>query len=684
MTNTLKSISRTLMIPLALATLLILATSAAGQNPAGGLNLPVVQDWSTHHVVFSDPGKEIDAIRSGNYERWLKIVNDPRYIMQQQRRSVQAGAGVTPEEPLPATVESRVDATPDPLTSGHQYGPQALANEMTLEDRDALRGGNRNVPGGLVRALIPPSGPAADSGTIPIDPLPNRMKNDWSENMGSGGTVGLGDFPATFSTGSGTSCADFAVFNTGLTGSSTQASIIGYQNLYSSHCSPSPQTYWAYNTGGTITNGIDLSLDGSQVGFVQAPTSGNPVLVLLKWASCSTCSITAPVTPTTVSNANYRNSCTPLPCMTTITFSGTMLSDTYSFPYYDYGSDTIYVGDDQGHLHKFTGVFLGTPAEVTTSPWPVTVNAESNGDSALGSPVYDSASGNIFVGDYLLNTLPNCAPGVNTGIGTCGYLYSVNSSGTPVHQSAQLDYNIGVLDSPLVDSSGGLVYAFAGDDGSTNCTVSGVAQPCAGVFQFSTTFGAGATGTEAKVGAGYEFMMSGAFDNEYLTSMDPPTGHLYVVGNTGPVDNTVYQILISSGAMSTVTTGPEVATNYDNGYYAAGLQVTEFYNTGTSTDNIFLSVLAFGTPTSDCNGTFGVGLNNGCVMGFNLNGFSGSSTPTGGLSEAGGTSGIVVDNGTSGGNIYFSTLLNSGTLNETCGTSGGTGGCAVQTGQTAP
>ncbi|MGA2359654.1 MAG: hypothetical protein ABSF66_11685 [Terriglobales bacterium] len=43
-----------------------------------------------------------------------------------------------------------------------------------------------------------------------------------------------------------------------------------------------------------------------------------------------------------------------------------------------------------------------------------------------------------------------------------------------------------------------------------------------------------------------------------------------------------------------------------------------------------------------------------------------------------GTSGIVVDNGATGAqNIYFSTLLN-----QTC--TGGTGGCAIQTSQSAP
>jgi hypothetical protein len=119
-----------------------------------------------------------------------------------------------------------------------------------------------------------------------------------------------------------------------------------------------------------------------------------------------------------------------------------------------------------------------------------------------------------------------------------------------------------------------------------------------------------------------------------------------------------------------------VSTNYTNGYYAAGLQVAEFY-TGTF-DYIFLSVLAYGVPA----GCTAPSLSNGCVIGYDVNSgtISGSTTPTGAAPAEGGTSGIVVDNGTSGAqNIYFSTLLN-----QTCTTSGGTGGCAIQTSQSAP
>ena len=78
----------------------------------------------------------------------------------------------------------------------------------------------------------------------------------------------------------------------------------------------------------------------------------------------------------TVANGSYR-ACTA-PCMTTIAFNGTP-NDTNSSPYYVFSgpdADAIFVGDSTGKLHKFTGVFNGTPAEVTTGGFPVTAAIE--------------------------------------------------------------------------------------------------------------------------------------------------------------------------------------------------------------------------------------------------------------------------------------------------------------------
>ena len=67
-------------------------------------------------------------------------------------------------------------------------------------------------------------------------------------------------------------------------------------------------------------------------------------------------------------------------------------NDSNSSFYYDYGSDTGWVGDDSGKLHQFTNVFnvlnVGSPAEVVGGGWPVSVG------TSLTSAVHDDSSGN--------------------------------------------------------------------------------------------------------------------------------------------------------------------------------------------------------------------------------------------------------------------------------------------------
>ena len=56
----------------------------------------IPEDWSHHRLVFSNPGTEEEAIENGTHDRWLRIVNDPRYVLQQLQRLLpgQQGADV--------------------------------------------------------------------------------------------------------------------------------------------------------------------------------------------------------------------------------------------------------------------------------------------------------------------------------------------------------------------------------------------------------------------------------------------------------------------------------------------------------------------------------------------------------------------------------------------------------------
>ncbi len=606
------SYSRPWTIPAGVALLLGAALLLPAQD-AKSKGIP--KDWSMHHVVFSKPH---------NAAQQQKLANNPRYILQQQIRAAMAAP---PSLPAPLAATERPD--PPEVFPAYNGGP---------------------LPRGIHQALIPPTGKEA----VPNGKGKKRFHKDWSVGIGSNGSTGVGQFPATYTQTHSPCGSDIAIYNTGLGGSVSQATVVAYNNIYAS-CGTAPSVYYAYNTGtAPVTTSVDLSGDGSQIAFITGASGSAASLVVVR-TSNSGGSITSPTPPTNETAANY-NGCTA-PCMTTVAFADGH-SDSYSSPFYDYKADTLYVGDDSGVLHTFTGVFNGTPTEGTA----VQVSNATTG-GALGSPVYDSNTGYVFIGDYLLNYASTCEPSATNSAGSCGYLYSVKSGA--VVQTAQLDYQYGIVDSPIVDPTTSMVFTFVGADNTTSCS----SGPCAAVVEFDEAFTAGVTpamGAEAHVGPGYEFLLSGAFDNNYFNT---GSGNLYVVGGTGPQNNTLYQIPIASGIISgAATTGPAVATNYTNGYYAGGLQVTEFY-TGTY-DYIFAGALMATTSPL-------VGL----VSGYDVTSgtISPSTTTTGTIAAQGGPSGIVVDNSlATAQNIYYST-----TLNASCTTSG-TGGCAVQTIQSAP
>lgn len=349
-----------------------------------------------------------------------------------------------------------------------------------------------------------------------------------------------------------------------------------------------PSVYWSYNTGGQILTSPLISLDGSQVAFVET-TGAFGILIMLKWAASSG-TLASPVAPSLVSSASY-STCSA-PCMTQILLkdgSGIQTDDTTSSVFYDYGNDIGWVGGARGWLHKITGVFKGVPTEVTTGGFPLLVNASN--PSTLSSPVYDSASHNVFVGDL------------------GGILYRVDSTTASVTQSAQLDFGTGIVEGPIVDSTDGRVYVFASSDGSTDCTG---ASACAAVYQLSTAFSSGASGTKATAGTSVTLgqtpnpMYIGAFDRAYYSS-GGANGNLYVCGNTGQ-NPAVYQIRISAGAPSN---GSALVGLTSAAFSPTCSPVTDQFNsnlTGGATERLFVSVQNYGVATG-CRAA-------GCILNF--------------------------------------------------------------------
>jgi hypothetical protein len=415
-------------------------------------------------------------------------------------------------------------------------------------------------------------------------PPPDPLGRDWSATLGGAG-VAPGVFPAKwqFSVTSTPSCSDYVVFPVNTAGvSGSQPNLVAYQNLYVNAVGTgvcpgtAPTVLFSYFVGaGTVQTSPVLGGSVDEVAFVESITGGSKFHVLKGAGSgASNGTVAIPVAP------GAGNGATDV----AITLSGGV-SVTRSSPFYSYGNDTAYVGDDSGVLHKFTPVFNGTPAEVTTGGWPATVSTQTG--KILTGPVHDGLTDMVFVGD------------------SHGYLYSVSPTGT-VTQSGQLAAGTGIVEPPMVDSYGKSVYVIVGDNAVG--TASAVY-----VFNISTgnNFSSGSTGSSVAVGTSSTTvpLFGGAFDNAYLTSANAaqPAGNLYVCGNAGG-NPTLYQIPItySSGpVLGTVATGPVLA-----GGNVGCSPVTEFYNSSTSTDWLFA-----GVPGTSCGAGTGAG---GCVMSFNV------------------------------------------------------------------
>jgi len=276
-------------------------------------------------------------------------------------------------------------------------------------------------------------------------PLPPRRARsvDWSVALGAGGEA-TGMFPAKFSfdVNATPDCVnDFVVYTLDTPGSSTQANVVALNYLYSGTnpsgiCNnlagngTSAKVMWAYNTGDNSNDPSPaLSLDGTKVAFVE--NSNPPKVHVLTW-SANQGTVSVPAVPTAQQ-------------MSTVTLTGAT-GDTASSPYIDYATDEAYVGTNDGWLFKIVNVFGETPA-LAGAPWPVQA-----GNTSLTGPVYDSVSGNIFVGS------------------SNGGLYGFSSSGEAMPNSPVTVGNGaalgGIVDSPIVDSFAGVLYAFTGDDNS--------------------------------------------------------------------------------------------------------------------------------------------------------------------------------------------------------------------------
>ncbi len=581
------------------AAVLAFQSRAAGvQDFSGPVHMSV--DWSSRHLIYSGPPRGPNA--------WAAM-HDPRYL---RHLSI--------------------------------YGNrESFGEERGTDDdwRDRRRGG----------------------------PLRRReespLRRDWQFDLGANAVTGFagGDysFPAKFrfDINATPDCTkDFVVFVTGLPGATGgQASIMALNELYSGSgaggtgvCGTGqPSLMWAYNTNlagdtdGLIYSSPVLSGDGAKVAYVETGETGTgaAALKILKWVTGQG-TVSDAVAPTHITSGNPWSTCptTGTSCLFSFTFSNGA-SDTNSSPFYNYSNDSLYVGDDDGVLHKFTGVFNGTPAEVTSGGWPMTI---SSGNYLTG-PVFDSVSGNIFVADGSTSLHYVRETGSSAGACVSG---STPCIGTPSVTVSDASADAGVFDPPTVDQTAQKVFVFSTNDPSDN----------AAVIQTTTALG---SAVDTPVQAGAYFLYSGAFDKNYHSG-SYASAFLYVCGT---LPTTLYRIgFNSSGVMNSSASAGSVDLESDDEGSSCS-PITEILN-GTN-DYLFFGMLEDGAAS---------GCSSGCVLGLNLTGLT---WPPGigafsSLPVASGPSGIVVDNVGTGGqesSIYF------GPESNNCASPSGSG-CAVK------
>lgn len=720
-------------LPLMTAVLFVLSTSPASAQKTSAISAPIgmPQDWSHRHVVYSNPDTPEEAAKKGQTAKWRKNYRDPRFVLALGRKleSKAAAKGPTPliprqpwrNKPLPQLTESGIHRDWSNVMGGGTnglggvgtagvypakysfdiYATPSCANDFVVyptstagatstgaaETRTSNMSGGDPVgtitigAAGTARSIVLTASGTLNTGQNFLNTGTDAQQaaslaaavTRWSGQTGI--TATSSGVNVVFARISNSNTVNIPITNglsnytvgaaTAGSGTAGQPTIIAFNQLYNTTCTATrtlanaPNVFWSYNTGANAvvrTSPVISYYDGGkQVAFIQS-TGGVASLVLLKWSSTAPGTAGAPTALTSQTLANYR-SCTA-PCMAVIPFSGSP-DNLVSSPYIDYYGDVAWVGASNGTLHKFTGIFAGTPAEVTTGGFPATVSAGNR----LSSPVYDFSAGQVFVGS------------ASGGAGLGGMLHRVNGTTGALVSSAKLttDSNLGILASPVIDSSAGRAYVFvyAGNGGTgANCTIA----ICRAVVQFNTSFAAANAGTRVIVGAGNDTagqQYIGTFDDAYYSS-PTPDGALYVAAGdpTQQWVTVLWKIPITSNVMGTPIRGATISGNDTTaGSYTS--PISEVKN-GTN-DYLYVGVHDFATDgTATVCGTGLVG--SACLYMFNLSDLNGTAPGTGdpwgtanvpsaGLTVFDGTGGIIMDNisvvpGTS--QVYFSNLRSPG------------------------
>ena len=530
-------------------------------------------------------------------------------------------------DPTQRVATGRMGQVVDWSTNHILYPRGATSGPIDYSDRDPraywsylkmLQGANGSGGGGEVNIRGP------------HPKRPSVSAADWSVSLGAAG-LAANMYPSkySFNINAAPDCTnDFVVYTLNTAPGATQANIVAFNNLYSGSaggtgiCGPGTATVmWAYQVSTFVLRTSPLiSLDGTKIAFVDGNT---PAVFHVLTPTAGEGNVTAPATPTAGEIVNL-----PL----------TTGADTDSSPFIDYANDVAYVGTNNGRMFKITGVFRGTPA-LAGAPWPIRV---ATGQTT--EPVLDFNSGNLIFGS------------------ANGLLYGFTPTGTPIPGSPMVvgdgTANGGIKDAPVLDEVNGFVYAETGGNGSATAAV----MVQTGTTDFTTA-------QTAVIGASDAAPIhGGAFNDAYFSSPTNMIGttsewFYYVCGNStgGSAFPVLYRVgFNASRQMNATVDAAQLSLSANAGEQCSPL--TEFRN---GIDRLFLGLRMLHVVES-----------------FDISSNLVPTTAGGPLAEAGGTSGIIVDNvstANQASSIYFSTIGAS----ANCKVAGVNQRCAVKLTQAA-
>jgi len=575
----------------------------------------IVQDWSTQHVIYT---------RNGSVDDMLKVRNDPRflnsYLLHYKREHA-----------------NQIQTAP--------------ANDASLSERALGEGSAAEVQPELW-ALRPEPLPWP----VHKPPVKNKhTKIDWAVDLGPTYGMAIGESPAFYgANANGTpactaagSIGDFIVYSLKAPPTKgSQANLVGLTNLYAGstptgYCGANPTFLFSYaiGTGGSLLSPV-LSLDGKKVAWIENSTATTPnhaIFHVTTWAYGQGTSATTGSVAVGSGSSDVAIDYTTLTTLSGCSASADV--NTNSEIYVDYGSDTAFVGADNGILYHVKGIFKGTPA---TFDYCTTVNSTAN--TGLSGGVYDShlSTPEFFISDSKVI-----------------YAYTLGASGFT--KVATYTYAAGATNTytgpgPLLDAFNNYIYLFSADDLAGHTSVTQLTTS----LTSPTVVPLGPASTDS-----YKVLFYGTFDNNYFNNGPRGTGStLYTCG--GYTSQTAAQALYAIGFTSsgTVNTTPVMGANIKvdppiatppNGTCSP---ITEFYD-GTK-DRIFLGMGEHLATTGA----------NVIQMWDVTTQLTSTSTYTAQAPNyAGGSSGIIVDNASSQAqaeSLYFTTLAPQNVSGQSC------------------